>query len=319
MLHWGGTRWRAEPFPVPSQYASDRLQSISCGSVTFCVATLDPYVWTWNGQKWARTTLPGGKIAPTAVSCTSSKFCMVIGVQIVAKSDWVLVSEVWNGSSWRVVPAADPGGGGALTAVSCVSVTFCEAVGEFAGAYNSSDQITPTLTFAERWTGSRWVLQTTPNGDPQGINDLASLACSRRSFCVAVGASGEAYPTGYLGPTNPSGPLAIAFDGTSWSLLHPPNYRAGGAVEGEDLAGVACFRSGALGNVCLIDGQDDTSTIFLELDGGTFDRLESVTPRGFGENGQLSGIACSPAPSVQCFAVGSLYSTTLTKTLIERD
>ena len=88
-------------------------------------------------------------------------------------------------TGWVIQPTPNPAGssGAQLAGVSCPRVTACTAVG------SSSENSTniPTVTLAERWNGTSWSLQTTP--DPAGakISVLDGVTCTTAGTCVAVG------------------------------------------------------------------------------------------------------------------------------------
>lgn len=142
-MGWDGRRWRIEPTPDPDP-ANDALR--------------------------ADNALAG-------VSCTSSKLCVAVGeynpssfspdgihtVPVVMP-----VAERWNGVRWSMLtfpslPSGAPAGG--LSAVSCTSSRVCMAVG-------SSTDFSPLIVFAERWDGTSWSVQSTPNA-PGEYNDLS--------------------------------------------------------------------------------------------------------------------------------------------------
>ena len=90
---------------------------------------------------------PSWKILPTpnpdntyealnGISCVTTTFCMAVGTLGL---DSGTLTELWNGSTWKLVPRPNPPGGvpggGSLLGVSCTSTTFCMAVG---GIYNVS-------------------------------------------------------------------------------------------------------------------------------------------------------------------------------------
>jgi hypothetical protein len=80
------------------------------------------------------------------------------------------------------MPSPNPAAGGAgFNAVSCASPSACTGV----GASNSG-------TLAERWNGTRWSLQPTPNPVAAFQITLDSVACPARRFCTAVGDYGVA-------------------------------------------------------------------------------------------------------------------------------
>ena len=70
-----------------------------------------------------------------------------------------------------------------LTAVSCTSANACTAV----GWYTNSGGVTVTL--AERWNGSAWSIQTTPNPPGATTALFEGVSCPTTTACTAVGAS----------------------------------------------------------------------------------------------------------------------------------
>src|SRR5262249_34941161 len=64
--------------------------------------------------------------------------------------------------------------------VSCTSTSACIAAG-------ASNPFTPSAkTLAERWNGTRWTIQGTPN-PPQGGGELNGVSCTSASACTAAG------------------------------------------------------------------------------------------------------------------------------------
>jgi hypothetical protein len=92
----------------------------------------------------------------------------------------------WNGTSWSIQPTPNPSspGGGTLNWVACPSQRDCTAVGAAADRTGN-----PSATLAERWNGTRWSIQPTPN--PAGVQGvrLEGVACTSPSACTAVGGS----------------------------------------------------------------------------------------------------------------------------------
>jgi hypothetical protein len=68
------------------------------------------------------------------------------------------------------------------------------------------------VTLAERWDGTSWTVQATPNPTGASESTLARVSCGSASACTAVGSSF----------TN-SATLAEAWDGTSWTIQATPN------------------------------------------------------------------------------------------------
>jgi hypothetical protein len=84
--------------------------------------------------------------------------------------------------TWRIVPSVNPvGGGGGFNTVSCASASACTAVG--LAVSNSGAQ----TSLAERWNGTRWSIQGTPNPAVAFQISLDGVACPAPSWCTAVG------------------------------------------------------------------------------------------------------------------------------------
>jgi hypothetical protein len=95
------------------------------------------------------------------------------------------LAERWNGTNWTVQSTPNPAtaANARLYGVSCKSATSCTAVGYWANASGSE------FTLAERWNGTNWVVQSTPNVAGAAWNDLYAVGCSSALACTAVGAS----------------------------------------------------------------------------------------------------------------------------------
>ncbi len=75
----------------------------------------------------------------SSVSCVSVSFCVATGYQD-SGSGYLTLVEQWDGTSWSTVtsPSPNPGtNGNVLFSVSCVSVSFCVATGiQYSGSSN---------------------------------------------------------------------------------------------------------------------------------------------------------------------------------------
>lgn len=92
-----------------------------------------------------------------------------------------------------------------------MSLTQCTAVG-FDGTLGSE-----VGTLAEKWTGSAWAFQLTPNpAVTKWLSGLSSVGCTGAAACTAVGAA--ITTTG-----NAQELLAEHWNGTRWTIEFPPN------------------------------------------------------------------------------------------------
>ena len=169
-----------------------------------------------------------------------------------------------------------PQGGGLLGAVACTSASACTAVG-----WSSAG------TLAERWDGTRWTIQATPN-PLQGAGVLSGVACTSASACTAVGATNF---------TPGAKTLAERWDGTRWSIQPTPNPPQGGGV----LASVACTSASA----CTAVGASTAGTLAERWDGTTWSIQATPNPPQGG--GFLNGVACTSASA--CIATGGYQNS----------
>src|SRR5215472_7085382 len=173
-----------------------------------------------SGTGWSITPSPNPRV-PTGllfwVSCPAADSCMAVGTYVKPSGAGVTLAERWNGHSWRVLPTPNPPRTAVsdLLGVACTAPSACTAVGSSVTTAGASHPL------AERWNGTLWSIQATPN-PPQG-GGLNGVSCTAASACTAVGGSG-------------AGPLAERWNGTRWSIQATPNAPQGNGF----LSGVAC-------------------------------------------------------------------------------
>lgn len=306
LLFWNGRAWVAKKVLTTVQAGNGVNWSISCVSKSFCAAVGWPTgALIWHGASWSTVPMPRTTPAwPTSVSCVSSTFCMAVGTEDAGGGT---ISDRWDGTKWVAIATAVEGSlGDSLEAVACVSTTFCEAVGSYNLPYppiSPGDGPPPSAPLAEVWDGASWSIQTTPDLQGQDEVGVQGLSCSSQHRCVLVGEWWDD-SCGCLGPPDSASPLAMAYDGTSWSQLDPPDYPVGSF--GVDLAAVTCPTT----SICVIVGEDDSSPIVLSLDGSTFRRLPSYTPKGYtgGIGDFVNAVACTAA--LRCVMGGVVGTTT---------
>ena len=212
---WTGTRWSILPNPPAGP-----LSSVSCPLPGFCQATGPPPAGTrpvaarWNGRTWRAERVPRPTPVPqnltlAAVSCVTARFCMAVGdasrgAKAMPSPTYrdMTLTERWNGSRWRIIPAPSPARASRLSGVSCPSPTVCVAVGSSAGGGR---------TLAERWNGVRWTVQRTPGIGRTGYSALTAVSCATAANCMAVGT----YNAGISG-------IAEHWDGSRWTIRRLP-------------------------------------------------------------------------------------------------
>jgi hypothetical protein len=218
---WDGSSWAIQSTAgLPAGTSSARLDGISCTSSTACTAVgsyqdsseaLHNLIERWNGTSWTLQTSPATSFATlSGVTCISSTSCFAVGFGQPSA-----LAERWNGTTWTLqsTPAA-PGDAiyAALGRISCTSASACTAVGNYGGGASGHH------TLIERWNGSSWAFQSTPQ-----TSDLNGVACTSATACLAVGGRGG-FPA-----------VAERWDGTTWTSQPPPH-----PPEAASLNGLSC-------------------------------------------------------------------------------
>jgi streptogramin lyase len=243
--------------------------------------------------QWSTAAIPGPASHSGAVSCTSSSWCVEVGAQGEygsAQGEYP-AAESWNGTEWSPMGTgvARPSGRTrlALLGVSCTSSSACTAVGYDWGGPN---------TLGERWNGTEWLVQSTPNPGSQS-NTLTSVSCTSATSCIAVGSSQN-------GSTHNSSTLAERWNGTEWSLMTTPNPTG---TKSSGFSGVSCTSSSACTAVGGYDTESTPNRTLAESWNGTEWSIQSTPNPTGAEQISLNGVSC--ASSTACTAVGHYYST----------
>lgn len=187
---------------------------------------------------------------------------------------------------WTMVSAPGPmAPDDFLSSISCSSTTACTAVG-----YNVS-KAGKVVTLAERWNGTNWSSQSTPNPSGVGIGIMNGVSCASATACVAVGISQppQQWSVSTLGET---------WNGTAWTLKAPQNPNPG--ISG--LQAVSC----AAANSCTavgftFDNVGDRVTLAELWNGASWTTQSTPNPSGATQS-QLNGISCTSVTA--CTAVG---------------
>jgi hypothetical protein len=320
---WNGSNWSAQSTAKPTGAESSRLSGVSCTLSEACTAVGQyinsssvevPLAERWNGKAWsiqATKTPTGAKGSSlSGVSCASAEACTAVGIYVTSTDVNVMFAEQWNGKEWSIQEPASPAGASetALLGVSCTSATACTAVGYY------KNNASTNVTLAERWNGTEWSTQSTPNpasgkeGANNESNRLSGVSCTSATACTAVGSYFIVVGT----PSKNDGTeytLAEKWNGTEWSVQTTSN--PGGTEDNDEnvLSGVSCTSSTA----CTAVGayQQGSGIGNLEVLGehwnGTTWALVGVPgpsqpPRSWRES-HLSAVSCTE-PTV-CVAVGN--------------
>lgn len=272
---WNGTRWRSQKVPSPAQGSNGLrlfLNGVSCVSARFCEAVGDSFspsnAIIWNGKTWTAQSVPHPDHL-AAVSCPSPTFCVAVG-----EAGTVL----WNGQAWSAMPS-DPMF--SYNSVSCVSARFCEATG-----YSMDG----SRSYAEVWNGTSWNRQVTPVPSGAANVVLGSVSCPAAGSCEAVGSYENISPLSTV-------MLAERWNGTAWSIQHPPSPKASTSAA---LNGVWCTSASR----CAAVGAANTSPGPVALAwNGTSWSLQPTASLPPSASGAFRGVSCGL--SYACTAVGS--------------
>ena len=266
------------------------LNGVSCPSVSACTGVGQFVVKSgaqltlaerWNGRDWTIEPIPDPAGSPSstlfAVACPAADTCTAVGA-----SNSKLLVERRSGARWRIQPAPVPPGAqfSELIAVTCTTATSCIAVGDYVNSSGAD------VTLAERWNGSKWAIQPTPNpSGAQFFTVLSGISCTARHACEASGASD-------------AGAFAERWNGARWSLQAIPVPRGGQFAQ---LFNVSC----AVSSCEAVGGYAGSSGAFVPLgerwNGKAWHAQPAANPARASTN-FLNGVSC-PSPS-DCTAVG---------------
>ena len=214
-----------------------------------------------------------------------------------------LLAEAWNGTSWHIQATPGLAGftGSEFLAVSCSAAAACTAVGATTistpGGRGASGGTSMTVSLAERWNGTSWRIQATPNPGRSVGTGLAAVSCSAATACTAAGSYDT---TSHLTRTT-----AAAWGGRSWHRQATPSPAC--VLVSSGLVGVSCASARACTAAGFGTNNAGEGTTLTERWDGTRWRIPAPPlSRPPAVSSSLNGVSCS-APGT-CTAVG-LYFT----------
>jgi hypothetical protein len=289
---WNGTRWRIQPTPNPSQ-GGGGLNGVACTSASACTAVgtsnAGNLAERWNGTRWTIQPTPNPAGAQftflNTVACPSPSACTAAGAYVNSSGTFQTLAERWNGTRWRIQPTPNRAGGpNLLIGVDCTASSACTAAGFSVGRSGI------VRTLAERWDGSRWRIQPTPNPRGAAPSTFESVSCTSPSACTATGEAANL-------------PLAERWDGAKWRIQPTPSLRAGGGLASVSCtSAVACAAVGARTD----SSGEFTGTLAERWDGSRW-RLQP-TPNPPGAHGSaLFGLSCTSSSA--CTATGNSFNS----------
>lgn len=297
--------WTVEPTPNPAGSTIVQLSAVACVCSSACTAVgsraaslSDPslaLVERWDGTHWRvqPTPLPPRTVsaALAGVACPSEVGCTAVG-SVFRDPDGpsLPLAETWDGDSWRgrVMPNPANSTSTSVQAVSCTSQDACTAAGFFATARGR------TRALAERWDGSRWVVQRVPQAAQTRSAQFMDVSCAAADACTAVGYQDNGAPN--------ARPLAAMWNGTSWRLLPMPLPRR---APGRILSAVSCTAA----DRCTATGATFSTahpTLAERWNGTGWRRQPTPLPRDADQTTreiELTGVSCRSPRS--CTAIGA--------------
>jgi hypothetical protein len=259
---------------------------------------------TFTAPLWSSQSLPspsGAKwSAPRKLSCVSGSACEAVGAYDNSSGIEAPLAGKWNGTEWSLQSAPNPAGAkwSALAGVSCTSSSACTAVGR----YDNSSGVEVTL--AERWNGTEWLVQSTPNPSGAKSSWLEDVSCSSSSACTSVGR--------YENSSKVEVTLAEHWNGSEWSVQTTPN--PSGAIWSR-LADVSCTSSTACEAVGSYENSAGTRVTLAERGNGGEWTVQATTNPAGSEWNALKGVSCTGAS--ECTAVGGYRMSSKYVTLAE--
>lgn len=211
----------------------------------------------------------------SAISCTSTHYCIAVGAQHVSRlGAGTSLALAWNGRGWQELPLPAIGqAGSSLAGIDCLSARRCIAVGSIASG---------STTLAERWNGRTWRRLSMPAHD----GALHAVSCTSARHCMAVGSDHTCE-------------LAERWNGTSWRVLSTPSPcgppRSGGLLSVTCLSSSSCQ---AVGNY--MPDNETELTLAESWNGTRWTKQGTSSP---GDLASLNSVSCVSA--ARCMAVGS--------------
>ena len=205
VLTWNGTTWTPDDsFTVPDKTT---LGGVSCTSANWCVvvgasgvgrAHLHPIIATFDGTSWHHMSGVTPAIPSTAlsgVSCTSSRWCMVVGqigrrattsgsTSIKARA----FAEVWNGKRWSRAPVD-------------ISLRVFNPMSVLNDSMSCTGRAACMMTgweWAVAWDGNGWAPTRPPRSERRSAG-LEDVSCTSGLSCVGVGWSWRDWSWEYKG------------------------------------------------------------------------------------------------------------------------
>lgn len=283
-LHWDGTAWAVVLSPNVSNSFNELndVTMISANDVWAVGSYADDtgagtLIEHWNGAAWTVVSSPNQANIDILhnVSAVATNDVWAVGVSLDAAYVSHALMEHWDGTAWSTIPIAGMDEtGSTLLGVSTAGPGSVWSVGY---AWDPGNFISQQRTLTERWDGTEWIREESPNPGV-ATNELISISALTAGDVWAVGNATSVY-------TGTEMTLIEHWDGATWSIVPSPNIGASAnylqdvaAIEPNDVWAVG-YHGDPNGNQrILIEHWDGTEwTVVPGPDEGNFSSLAAVT------------------------------------------
>jgi hypothetical protein len=258
LIYNGTSAKPSSAMPLPKGQPNVTLSGVSCATTRNCVAVglangnpagLNQYsdgisfIETWNGARWTLHTIASSArtvVAPSAVSCATSSFCVLMGEATSISDGYVTVGLYlgwWNGGRLTRMGAAATGGAASMvepSGVSCATPANCAVDGIVVGDAGGGSTLS-IKGFTQVWNGRAW--QSARTTWPKGVAEsfLWDVSCYGAHSCEAVGF--DAAQT----DSPPTYAAAVSYRGDTGQVQAVPKPSRGRSTS---FAAVSCAPSG---------------------------------------------------------------------------
>ena len=303
VMQWDGTDWTIDT-SAAGQVTDNLLYAVTCPSTSNCWAVGYQFsgavnqtlIKHWDGTVWTIIVSPNSSPIENnyldgGVTCTSGSDCWAVGSYYTG-TNWRTLVQRWNGIAWTIVdsPTTSAAQDDFLYGVDCASTSECWATG-----YSWTGSFYQTLT--QRWDGTAWTIEPSPNTSATQDNALYGVSCTA-SDCWVGGAwfAGSDYQT-----------LIQRWDGNAWSIVPSPNGRM---MLSNFLSGVTCADASDCWAVGSYSEGPISETLIERWDGNSWKVVPSPNTDAT-DHDLLYSVDCTSASN--CWAVGnSLAGSTYT-------
>ncbi|MGI8665828.1 MAG: hypothetical protein ACR2N4_07345 [Jatrophihabitans sp.] len=163
VLGYDGTSWTAQPG------SGIGATSLSCATMSFCVASRGGGYWVFNGSSWTTLSAIRTGIQFSPISCPALNYCMT--------TDSSGYRWVFDGTAWSPNTRVRYPGARAPSTLSCVSRYLCVGAGE----------VRTWSYVASIFDGQNWTYDDLNNPPPVDVASAdATASCGSTAFCKSV-------------------------------------------------------------------------------------------------------------------------------------